>query len=388
MLMPWRVSGALLITLALGTSRYVEAGFAADKPTFKMSIEKQPFGTTVDGEPVQLYTLRNAHGLTAKVISYGAIIYSLEAPDRAGHFTNVTANCAWLSSYENKSPCFGALIGRYANRIAGAKFTLDGKEVSLPGNAGPNHIHGGPRGFDKRVWQAQPVQGTESVALKLNYISKDDEDGYPGNLTCTVLYELNNQNEWKMDYTATTDKPTVVNISNHAYWNLAGAQSGTVLDHLLTVNADKYLVADEALIPNGQSLTVVGTPLDFRTPHPIGERMRQITEKQFGGGYDHCLILNHQTPGALTFCARLVDPSSGRTMEVFTTQPGVQIFTANFAGAVFEGPNGYRYPKHLGVCLETQHFPDSPNHPELPSTALRPGETYHETTIHRFGVKE
>jgi aldose 1-epimerase len=381
---PRAASGILLFSLALRI--FAASTHAASNSTLRMTIEKAPFGTTADGQAVELYTLRNANGLTAKVITYGAIIYSFETPDHTGRFTNITANCASLSGYETKSPCFGALLGRYANRIAGAKFTLDGKELRLPRNAGPNHIHGGPHGFDKRVWQAQPVERGDSVALKLTYISKDGEEDYPGTLTCTVLYELNNQNEWKMDYSAQTDKPTVLNISNHAYWNLAGAQSGTVLDHLLTVNADKYLAADETLIPTGQSVPVQGTPLDFRNPHPIGERISQITEKQFGGGYDHCLVVNHQSPGDLAFCARLMDPSSGRIMEVWTTQPGVQLFTANFGGGVFEGPNGYRYPKHLGVCLETEHFPDSPNHPEFPSTVLRPGETFHVLTVHKFSV--
>jgi len=336
---------------------------------------------------VELYTLRNAHGLAAKVLTYGGILYSFETPDRKGQFTNVTANCENLNDYEQRSPCFGALLGRYANRIAGAKFTLDGKEISLPRNAGLNHIHGGIRGFNNRVWNAQEVRGEDFVALKLTYTSKDGEEGYPGTLSCTVLYELNNQNEWKMEYSAETDKPTVVNLSNHAYWNLAGAQSGTVLEHVLTVKSDTYLAADEALIPTGKFISVNGTPLDFREPHAIGERMGQITEKQFGGGYDHCFVLNHHTPADLTFCAKVIDPHSGRTMEVLTTQPGVQLFTANFASDAFTGPHGYRYPKHLGLCLETQHFPDSPNHAEFPSTVLRPGESYHAITIHRFGTE-
>jgi aldose 1-epimerase len=358
-----------------------------EKTISKMNIEHAPFGTTSEGEKVSIYTLNNANGLSAKVLTYGAIIYSLDAPDKNGRLTNLTANCASLSDYEQRSPCFGALIGRYANRIAGAKFMLDGKEISLPRNAAPNHIHGGVRGFNKRVWEAQELRGDDFVGLKLTYTSKDGEEGYPGNLKCTVLYELNNKNEWKMDYTAKSDKPTVVNFSNHAYWNLAGAQSGTILDHILTVNADKYLLADEALIPTGQIVPVEGTPLDFRTPHAIGERFRQLTEKQFGGGYDHCLVLNHKQIGDLTFCAKVKDPKSGRTMEVLTTEPGVQIFTANFGSGAFKGPNGYSYPKHLGVCLETQHFPDSPNEPLFPSTILRPGETYHATTIHKFGVE-
>jgi aldose 1-epimerase len=353
----------------------------------KLSIESAPFGTTHDGESVEIYTLRNSNGLTAKVITYGAIIYSLEVPDKNSHLANVNANCASLGDYEDRSPCFGALIGRYANRIAHAEFVLDGQRISLPRNAGPHHIHGGVRGFHKRVWKAEPIQGPDFVGLRLTYFSKDGEEGYPGNLSCTVIYELNNRNEWKMDYTARTDKTTVVNLTNHSYWNLGGVQSGTALNHILTVNADKYLLADDALIPTGEIVPVKDTPVDFQQPHRVGERMGQIKEKQFGGGYDHCLVLNHSKPGDLTFCARVKDPQSGRIMEVSTTEPGVQIFTANFQSGAFTGPGGYAYPKHLGLCLETQHFPDSPNKPQFPSTVLSPGETYHSTTIHKFDVE-
>ncbi len=364
------------------------AGEAAAKQDSNMSIERSDFGKTQQGEAVEQYTLRNANGLTAKVLTYGAIIYSLEVPDKHGRFTNVTANCASLADYETKSPCFGALLGRYANRIAGGQFMLEGQKVSVSLNAGPNHIHGGFRGFHKRVWQAEPVRGADFVGLKLTYTAKDGEEGYPGNLLCTVLYELNNKNEWKMDYTAQSDKPTVVNLSNHAYWNLAGAQSGTVLDHLLTVNADRYLLTDGALIPTGVIVPVEGTPVDFRKPHRVGERIDQIKDKQFGGGYDHCLVVSRTHPGDLVSCAKLLDPQSGRMMEVFTTQPGVQIFSANFRLDSLRGPGGYEYPRHLGLCLETQHFPDSPNKPQFPSTELKPGETYRETTIHKFSVEK
>lgn len=351
------------------------------------SIEKAPFGSAPDGEAVDLFTLKNPKGITVKVINYGAIIYSVEVPDRNGQTANITANCASLADYERRSPCFGALIGRYANRIAGGRFTLDGHEYSLPLNGGPNHIHGGPKGFDKLVWHAEPVQVHDLVGLKLTYTSKDGENGYPGNLTCTVLYELNNRNEWKMDYSATSDKATPINISNHAYWNLAGVYSGTVLDQVLTVNADRYLLADSTLIPTGDIVPVEDTPLDFRTPHVLGQRISLIKEKQFGGGYDHCLVVNHKTPGDLVLAAKLKDPKSGRTMEVFTTEPGVQIFTANFESGAFMGPSSYVYPRHLGVCLECQHYPDSPNKPNFPSTILRPGQTYHATTVHKFGVE-
>ena len=349
-----------------------------------VGVTREPFGQTRAGEPVELYTMENAGGLRAQVMTYGAIIYSLEVPDKNGKLANVTINRPTLSDYEKKSACFGALLGRYANRIGLAKITLDGKDYPLTPNNGKNHIHGGNRGFDKRVWSAESVQQADAVGVKLKYLSKDGEEGYPGNLAVTVLYTLNNSNEWRMEYTATTDKSTVVNLSNHAYWNLAGAQSGPVLEQLLTVNADKYLKVDEGLIPTGEMLEVKNTPLDFLKPHPIGERIGQIAEKQFNGGYDHCFVLNHRTPGDLTFCAKLQDPASGRSFEMFTTEPGVQLYSANFPAGAFEGFNGYPYPRNCGAALETQHFPDSPHKPQFPSTTLNPGQTYHTLTLMKF----
>jgi aldose 1-epimerase len=365
----------------------VALGQPTDAKGSSTGWSKVPFGTTRRGEAVELYTLTNAHGLRAKVMTYGGIIYSFEVPDRQGRLTNVTLNRETLADYEQKSPCFGALLGRYANRIARGEFTLDGHQFVLTKNAGPNHIHGGARGFDKRVWQAEPITSPNSVELRLSYTSVDGEEGYPGTLRCTVLYELNNRNEWTMDYSAQTDKPTPVNLSNHAYWNLAGAESGTMLDQLLTVNADKYLAVDDALIPTGELAPVAGTPLDFRTPHSVGQRIGMIKERKFNGGYDHCLAVNRQNVGDLVSCAKLADPKSGRTLEVFTTEPGVQIYSANFSDGAFTGPNGYAYPKHAGLALETQHFPDSPNKPGFPSTILRPGEIYHATTVLRFRVQ-
>ena len=364
-------------------------GWAAAAPADRsMSIDETPFGKTKEGQPVEMYTLSNGNGVTAKVMTYGAIIYSLETPDRNGRLANVTANRESLADYEKKSACFGSLIGRYANRIAQGQFTLDGRQVSLPHNDGAHHIHGGVKGFDKRVWKAETLLGQGFVAVKLTYTSPDGEEGYPGTLNCTVRYELNDRNQWKMDYTAQTDKPTPVNLSNHAYWNLAGAQAGTILHQVLTVNADRYLLVDDTLIPTGEMAPVEGTPLDFRVARPIGARIGYIEGRQFNGGYDHCLVLNQPRAGHLTLCAKLKDPKSGRTMEVFTTEPGVQIYSANFPSGAIEGPHGYPYPKHAGICLETQHFPDSPNKPQFPSTILQPGETYHSTTIHRFGVEK
>lgn len=383
---PWvQVFARFALTTAFCLMTIPTLSSAAERGGF--SITKASYGVTQDGKPVDLYTLKNPSGMTVKVLTYGAILYSVEVPDKNGQFTNVTANCASLADYEHRSPCFGAIVGRYANRIAGGKFALDGHTYSLPLNGGPNNLHGGPNGFDKQVWQAEPVQVTDLVGLKLTYTSKDGESGFPGTVHCTLLYELNGRNEWKMDYTATTDKPTVINLSNHAYWNLAGAYSGSVLDQVLTVHADQYLLADESLIPTGVMAPVNGTPLDFRTPHPIGARMAQIKEAQFGGGYDHCLVVTRKGAADLVPTAKLRDPKSGRTMEVLTTEPGVQIFSANFGPGAFFGPNGYSYPRHLGVCLECQHYPDSPNKPTFPSTVLRPGQTFRSTTLHKFGVE-
>lgn len=355
---------------------------AAPKPT----AEKAAFGTTADGETVELWTLRNSKGVTARIMTWGAVIYSLEVPDRDGKLANVSANRPAFADYEKRGGAFGALIGRYANRIARGHLEIDGQHYQLALNNGPNHIHGGPRGFSSRNWKAEPVITRNAAGVRLTYTSADGEEGYPGKLSCEVLYELNNRNEWKMEYTATTDKATVVNLCNHAYWNLAGAYSGTALDHVLTLNADRYLAVDETLIPTGELIPVEGTPLDFRKPRSVGERIGQIAGRHFNGGYDHCFVINRRRAGALTWCARVKDEKSGRTMEVLTTEPGVQLYSANFAGGSVEGPGGYAYPKHAAVCLETQHYPDSPNRPEFPSTVLRPGQTFRSTTIHRFGV--
>ena len=360
---------------------------AASAASGKPSVESAAFGVTSDGQPVEIYTLRNSHGWTAKVLTFGAAIHSLEVPDRDGRLANITANRPSLADYETKGGAFGSVIGRFANRIAGGNLVIEGRKYSLPLNNGPNHIHGGPKGFHKRVWKAEALPRKDAAALKLTYTSADGEEGYPGTLVCTVVYELNDRNEWKMDYTATTDKPTVVNLSNHAYWNLAGAYSGTVLDHLLTVNAHQVLRVDQTLIPTGEMEPVAGTPLDFRQPRRVGERIGEITDKHFNGGYDHCFVIRRSQPGDLTLCATLKDPKSGRVMEVLTTEPGVQIYSANFPAGSVTGPDNYAYPKHAGLCLETQHFPDSPNKPNFPTTLLKPGQVFRSTTVHRFRIE-
>lgn len=348
-------------------------------------VESRPFGKTRAGEDVQMHILRNRHGLTAKLITFGAIIYALEVPTQNGAPINLTANCESVQDYEQRSPGFGAIIGRYANRIAGARFAIDDKEIEVTRNAGKHHIHGGHRGFAKVVWQTTRIdQEPNRVAVQFTYISKDGEEGFPGEVKCRVTYALNDQNELRMEYEAVSTKPTHLNVCNHAYWNLAGAYSGDILQHQLTVNADDYLLVDADLIPTGGFAEVEHTPLDFRQPHRIGERIGLIKGKQFGGGYDHCLVIKRAGPNDLAFCARLSDPSSGRSMEVWTTEPGVQLYSANFGSGSFVGPNGYSYPRHLGFCLETQHYPDSPNRPEFPSTLLRPGQVFRSTTVHKF----
>jgi aldose 1-epimerase len=353
----------------------------------RAAIPREPFGTTRNGEVVELYTLRNANGLTAKVMTYGAVIYSFEAPDKQGRLTNLTANRPTLADYEDKSPNFGAPLGRYANRIANARFQLDGKDYNLTRNHGENILHGGTRHFGKRVWQAEPFEKPGTRGLRLTLTSPDGDEGFPGTLKCALVYELNDANEWRMAWEATTDKATHFNVTHHGYWNLAGAYSGDVLDQVLTVNAGHFLAVDEFLIPTGEIRSIAGTPLDFRQPHRIGERMPSIKEAHFRGGYDHCLVLDKHYAGELSLCGKLVDTKSGRYMEVETTEPGVQLFSANFAGGSYTGPGGYVYPKHLGVCLETQHFPDSPNKAHFPSTVLRPGETFRSVTVLRFGVQ-
>ena len=355
---------------------------AVAAPTY----DKQPFGTNKWGEAVDLYTLKNSQGYSMQVLTYGAIIYQVNVPDRSGNVTNVTANRQSQADYESRSGAFGAVVGRFANRIARGQFAIDGKTYQLATNNGPNHIHGGPRGFDKRVWKAEPIKGEDFAALKLSYTSADGEEGYPGKLNCELVYTWTDANELKMQYTATTDKPTALNLCNHAYWNLAGAYSGTVLDQVLEVNASGILDVDETLIPTGKIIPVAGTPFGFKKPRKIGERIGEIKAPQFNGGYDHCFVLDQKVPGTLGFCARLTDPKSGRVMEVWTTEPGVQVYSANFPGGTISGPPGFTYPKHAGVCLETQHFPDSPNHPEFPSTLLVPGQVFRSTTVHKFGV--
>jgi aldose 1-epimerase len=362
--------------MTLGADRGGEGTSRSTKP---MTISKQLFGTTPDGKAIDLYTLTNPAGMTVKVMTYGATLIGVEVPDRDGKCVNVTLHLNSFDEYASGHPCFGSVCGRYANRIAKGRFTLDGTTYTLATNNGPNHLHGGKVGFDKVVWKAEPNEQADSVSVALTYVSRDGEEGYPGKLTATATYTLTADNELKMEYTAQTDKPTVVNLTNHAYWNLAG--SGDVLDHELTIHANRYLPVDKTQIPLGELRPVEGGPMDFRKPMTLGSRMAQVP-----GGYDHCYVLNKASQGELSLTARVFDAKSGRLMEVLTTEPGVQLYTAN--GLNLSKPSGARYGKHYGLCLEAQHFPDSPNQAQFPSTVLRPEQTYKQLTVHRFSVKK
>lgn len=344
----------------------------------KMSVEKQPFGQTADGEQVDLYTLSNPGGVRAGITNYGGILVLLEVPGRDGKVADVTLGFDTLDEYIKGHPYFGATVGRYANRIGKGKFTLDGVEYKLATNNGENHLHGGVKGFDKVVWEAEEVKAEDAVGVKLSYLSKDGEEGYPGNLSCTVIYTLTKNNELKITYEAQTDKATVVNLTHHSYFNLAGQGSGDILGHELMLAADRYTPVDEGLIPTGELRSVKDSPMDFTRPTAIGSRIGQVA-----GGYDHNYVLN-SSGGQLALAARVYEPKSGRVMEIYTTEPGVQFYTGNFLDGSVTGKGGKVYKKHYGFCLETQHFPDSPNKANFPSVVLRPGEKYTHVTVHKF----
>jgi aldose 1-epimerase len=357
-------------------------GQAAGTETKPMNARKESFGQMPDGTPVDLYTLVNANGLKAKIINYGAVLVSLEVPDRKGNLADITLGYDKLDDYLNHGGLFGAVVGRYANRIGGAKFVLNGVEYKLAANNRPNHIHGGRKGFDKVIWRLEDLTGDGSqAAVKLSYVSQDGEEGYPGNLACSVTYTLTKDNELKISYEAETDKTTVINLTNHSYFNLAGQGSGDVLNHVLTLNADKYTVFDDALIPTGEIRSVKGTPFDFTTPTRIGARIGEV-----GAGYDQNYVLNGGGR-SLALCARVYEPTSGRVMEVYTTEPGVQLYTGNWLNGSVTGKGGKVYGEHGGFCLETQHFPDSPNKPNFPSVVLNPGQKFTSETVFKFSTQ-
>jgi len=352
----------------------------------KASVKKEAFGKTADGIAVDQYILTNAAGMTAKIITYGAILTELDVPDRSGTLGDVVLGFDNLKDYLERNPHFGSTVGRVANRIAKGKFTLDGKEYTLAINNGPNSLHGGLKGFDKVVWKAEPKPAPTGAAVELSYLSKDGEEGYPGNLSVTVVYTLTDDNALRIDYTAKTDKATPVNLTNHTYFNLDGAKSGDILDHELMIVADKYTPTDNTLIPTGEIKTVKDTPLDFTQPRRIGARIDQLKDYP-GGGYDHNFVLGSGVTDEPKLAVRVRAPKTGRIMEMYTTEPGVQLYTGNFLDGKLTGRGGVVYKKHAGFCLEAQHFPDAVHHDNFPSIILKPGETYRQTTIYKFSAK-
>jgi len=350
----------------------------------KAGIEKRPFGKTTEGEPVDLYILTNANGMKTKIMTFGGIVTELWAPDRDGKLADVVLGHDNLKGYLDGHPYFGALVGRYANRIAKGKFTLDGKEYTLAVNNGPNALHGGKRGFDKVVWKVDKAEMTDkALVLQLSYVSKDGEEGYPGTLTSTVTYSVPlNSNEVRIDYSATTDKATPVNLTNHSYFNLAGHDKGDILGQELTINAEEYTLADDTLIPTGKISPVKGTPFDFTQSTPIGKRIGEL--KGEPAGYDLNYVLR---PGkGFKLAARVFDPKSGRELKVFTTEPGIQFYSGNFLDGKDKGKGGAVYKKHAGFCLEAQHFPDSVNQKNFPPVILKPDAVYSQTTVYNFSI--
>jgi aldose 1-epimerase len=347
-----------------------------------MKLEVQDWGKTPDGTTVKLFTLTNSKGMVARIMTYGAALTELHVPDRNGKVHNVVLGFDHFDAYFKGHPFFGVTAGRVANRIAKARFTLDGREYLLAANNGQNHLHGGIQGFDKVLWQGKTLSTGRETAVEFSYLSKDGEEGYPGNLSVTVTYTLTEDNELRIDYRATTDKATPVNLTNHRYSHLAG--SGDILGHELTIHADRYTPIDAELIPTGEIASVNGTPLDFTKLMPVGARIDKL--RAGPGGYDHNYVLNSRG-GTLALAARVYEPGTGRVMDVFTTEPGIQLYTGNFLDGKLSGHGGAIYSQHAGLCLETQHFPDAVHHPHFPSTILRPGETYKSTTTYQFGIK-
>jgi aldose 1-epimerase len=350
------------------------------------TISQAPFGKTPDGTPVDIYTLRNSKGMEARIMTYGGIVQSLKVPDKNGQFSDIVLGYDNLDGYVKVTPYFGALIGRYGNRIGGGKFTLEGKTYTLATNNGPNSLHGGLKGFDKVVWQAKSWVSSDGPALELTYLSKDGEEGFPGNLKVTAVYTVTDGNELRLDFTATTDQPTLCNLTHHSYFNLAGQGNGDVLGHVVYINADKTTPVDATLITTGEIKPVDGTPFDFRKPTTIGARINDPdTVLQYGPGYDHNWVVN-KPAGQLGLMARVVEPGSGRVMEVWSTEPGLQFYTGNFLDGTITGKDGKVYQRRNAFCMEPHHYPDSPNKPQFPSTELKPGETYHNTIIYKFSA--
>lgn len=370
------LAAGLLLPLAMAAPSAAAVGGGG-------TLDKQDFGQTLDGTPVELYTLKNGR-ITVKVSTYGATVVSIEAPDRDGRVDDVALGFDNLEGYLGEHPYFGATVGRVANRIAKGKFTLDGKEYSLATNNGPNALHGGIKGFNRVVWKAEEVDNPDGPSIKMTYLSPDGDEGYPGNLSVSVAFTVTARDELRIEYSATTDKATPINLSNHSYFNLGGKTDESILGHELTLAADRYTPVDDTLIPTGEIAPVEGTPLDFRKPTAIGARIDEL--KGDPGGYDHNFALN-DAGGTLAFAARVFDPKTGRVLEMATTEPGVQFYSGNFLDGTNVGKGGTVYKKHHGLCLEAQHFPDSVHHANFPDTILKPGQTYKQTTVYTFSTK-
>ena len=373
---------ALLAVLPGCTMRSPQTG-----DTRPLRVTHGPFGQLPDGRRVELFTLANAHGIEVRAMTYGAIITSIRTADRNGTQADIALGFDSLGGYLAGSPYFGAVVGRYANRVAGGRFTLDGVGYQLARNNGPNTLHGGARGFDKVLWSGEPFETGNTVGVTLRYDSPDGEEGYPGAVAVQVTYTLNEADELIVDYEASTTKATPINLSQHTYWNLHGDGRGDILDHVLTLDASAFTPVDSTLIPTGQIAPVAGTPFDFRQPTVIGARIGESHKQlRFGRGYDHNWVIDRASPAALTHAARLEDPVSGRRIDISTTEPGVQFYSGNFLDGTIRAKGGHVYGHRTGLCLETQHFPDSPNHANFPSTILRPSEQYRSQTIIAFHV--
>jgi aldose 1-epimerase len=381
------VTSVIVSMAACGTGGKSGPG-SRDPAAGKSMVRRAPFGQLPDGTAVEIFTLTNPGGMEVRTIPYGAIIVSIKVPDRAGHLDDVTLGFDALDGYAGSHPFFGAVVGRYGNRIARGRFALDGKTYQLATNDGPNHLHGGVKGFDKRVWTAEPLERDGNAGVVYTMSSPDGDEGYPGNLTVRVTYTLTPANELTVDYDASTDRPTPINLTQHSYFNLAGEGRSDILNHRLTIDADRFTPVDQTLIPTGELAPVDGTPFDFRTPTAIGARIAADHEQlRYGKGYDHNWVLTRSGAG-LSHAARLEDPATGRTLDVSTTEPGMQFYSGNFLDGTITGKSGHQYRHRYGLCLETQHFPDSPNHANFPSPIVRPGERYQSKTVFAFGVSK